>query len=244
MAKKDEAPRKRMVVEEVGQTETNVPQEPVEELKEKVGELQTITEGISQSAEKSSEVQEEIVEAAEKVVPAPTVVPNPVEPPKYQPSSGPSPMAIILPGILLLGALLGGILFYQKNISTDSVNNVETKSTESMGAVETPTASATPTAVLDLTKFKISVLNGGGVPGEAGKAKTLLETAGFTVASTANAKDYSFTKTIIGAKSTVDKAFLEALSAALSKTYVVGTLEELPASSTDSVVVTIGSSKK
>ena len=236
MVKKEVAPRKRMVVEEVGADEAQkLPQEPVEELKEKVEELQTITDGI--------------LEVAEKVVPTqvsetPIVVPSPTVQEIASSDNekvGPSPLMIILPGILLLGALLGGIFFYQKRISSTPSENTEPITEE---VVATETASPTPKAELDLAKFKISVLNGGGTPGEAGKAKTLLETAGFTVSSTANAKDYSFTKTIIGAKSTVDKGFLDALSTALGKTYVVGTNETIATSSADSVVVTIGSSKK
>ena len=230
MVKKEVAPRKRMVVEEVGADEAQkLPQEPVEELKEKVEELQTITDGISEAAEKVVPTQ---VSETPVVEPSPTV---------QEIAVGPSPLMIILPGILLLGALLGGIFFYQKRISSTPSENTEPITEE---VVATETASPTPKAELDLAKFKISVLNGGGTPGEAGKAKTLLETAGFTVSTTANAKDYSFTKTIIGAKSTVDKAFLDALSTALGKTYVVGTNETIATSSADSVVVTIGSSKK
>jgi len=243
MLKKDETIRKRMVVEEVNQGESpDANQEPVEparnassmadaggELKEKVGELQTLTEGISESAEKSSEVQKEIVEAVEKVIPA-------------EPASGPGPMTIILPGILLLGALLGGIIFYQNKISKSPAESTAPLDVPTATVEATPTS--TPTTTVDLAKFKIAVFNGGGTPGEAGKAKTLLETAGFTVSSAGNAKSYSFTKTIIGAKSTVDKGFLDALTTALGKTYVVGTNETIATSSADSVVVTIGSSKK
>ena len=48
--------RRRMVVEEVGASTAPeaVNTEPVEEIKEKVEELQTITEGISESVEKSA----------------------------------------------------------------------------------------------------------------------------------------------------------------------------------------------
>jgi len=241
MPKKEETPRQRMVVEEVGSSVApEVVQEPVEELKEKVEELSTITEGISESAEKSSQIQDQIVEAAEKVIPAQIPESQATVPPYSQVESGPSPLAIILPGILLLGALLGGIFFYQKQLAVTSSETPIPAVDSNLTADATPT----PQVQVDLTKYKISILNGGGTAGEAGKAKTLLETAGFTVSGTANAKDYSFTKTIISAKSTVDKAFLDALSEALAKTYVVGTNEMIASSSADSVVVTIGSSKK
>ena len=79
--------------------------------------------------------------------------------------------------------------------------------------------------------------------GRPEKQKTLLETAGFTVSSTAMQKiivlqNYNWRKVHSGQR------LLDALSTALGKTYVVGTNETIATSSADSVVVTIGSSKK
>jgi len=86
-------------------------------------------------------------------------------------------------------------------------------------------------------------LNGSGISGEAGKAKTLLTTAGFSIGSTGNAATYDYTKTIIKAKSNVDPAFVSALSSSLNKTYVTDTPQTLSDSSNDDVQVIIGSSK-
>jgi len=146
---------------------------------------------------------------------------------------------IIIPGIFLLGAILGGIVFYQKG-----VNNGQ-EETPSPTAISTmsPTPSASPSASIDLTKYTISIFNGSGISGEAGRAKTLLTTAGFKVGSTANAATYDYTKTIIKAKSTVDAAFISELSNTLAKNYIIDTPLTLAASSGANVQVVVGSSK-
>lgn len=255
MPKTDEKDRRRMIVEEVSSDEPKVQEvespmesstevvstetkEPLEVVKEKVEELQTLTEGISESVEKSVEVQEELAEVAEKVIP--TEKPDDFIPLEKN-SSGPKPLLIIIPGVLLLGALLGGIVFYQKNIGINSAieTPVPTETTEA-----TPEASATPSATVDLTKYTVVVLNGSGIAGEAGKVKTILTDADFKVGTTGNASTYDFTKTIVKAKSDVDAAYVSKLIETLGKTYVVDKAQTLSDSSKDDVQVIVGTSKK
>ncbi len=235
--------RRRMVVEEI----SNTPIEdsgPIEEVKEKVEELQGITEHISDDIKESAQVQEEIVEAAEKVEPTPQ---SPMPAPTYteqdyypRRSLGVNPLVIIVPGVLLLGALLGGIVFYQKGINQQA----EVTPTPTDNPITAVAPTATPVAAtIDLTKFTVNIFNGSGIAGEAGKAKTLLTTAGFKVGTTANAATYDFTKTIIKAKATVDPVFVTKLSSTLSKNYVVDAAQTLPTTAKDDVEVTIGSSK-
>lgn len=250
----DNKKRKRVVVEEVGgdlpdQTE-DVLQKPSEdtldtldEVKEKVEELQNLTEEIGESAEKSAEIEEEIVEVAEKAAPAEKPeeeksVVSTLAPPPYPKKNGISPFVILVPGVLLLGALLGGIYFYQKGVKT---NGGEPTPTPSLEASSKP--SATPAAQVDLEKYTVAVQNGSGIAGEAGKVKTLLEEAGFKVGSTGNAPSYDFEETVIKAKSTVDKAYLDKLTDTLKGSYKVGDNETLPESSKDDVIVIVGSSK-
>lgn len=224
-----ETSRKRMVVEEVGATESA----PVEEIKEKVEELQEITEGMSQSVEKSAEIQEELAEVVEKVSPTPVaeVIPNPV---------GPSPFLVIVPGVLLLGALLGGIIFYKNGVGKKEDTS---PAPTDLSATAVPTASVVPTSV-DLTKYSIAVFNGSGVTGEAKKVKDMLETSEFKVSGTANAATADYTKTIVKAKSTVDAGYVSKLVEILGKTYVVDKTQILSDSSTDEVQVIVGTSKK
>lgn len=242
MPKDDSKPRKRIVVEEVSQSSEAASAqttEPVEEIKEKVGELQDITQDIGQSVEKSEEVQDEIAQAAEKVE-------VPVEKPKTEfipvkPNYGPSPLLIIIPGILLLGALLGGVYFYEKSVN--QIPSASSTPTETITPESTTTPSASPSAKLDLTKYPINVQNGSGIPGTAGSAKDLLTKAGFKVSATGNADNYDYTNTVIKTKSDVPQDFITKLTTTLSGIYSVAKPQSLAASSTDEVVVIIGSSK-
>jgi hypothetical protein len=236
----DEKIRKRMIVEEVSA--------PVEEIKEKVEELQTLTEDISESVEKSSEIQEDLAKVAEEVVPAepatvPQGEPQPIMP-QIKNSNGTNPLVIIIPGLFLLGALLGGIYFYQKGISGNA-QSTPTPPTSYNNEITAPVATpvSTSAATVDLTKYPVNVMNGSGIVGQAGVVKTLLTTAGFTVSKTGNASSYDFTKTVIKAKTDVPAAFVTQLSAALSKSYVLDTNQTLATSSADEVQVIIGSSK-
>lgn len=240
----DEKIRKRMIVEEISPV---VNPEPVEEIKEKVEELQTLTDDISNSVEKSVEVQEDLAKAAEGVLPVePTVEPQP-EPqpvmPQIRNSNGTNPLVIIIPGLFLLGALLGGIYFYQKEISGNA-QPTSTPITSYDNEITAPATTPTPsTATLDLTKYPVNVMNGSGIVGQAGVVKTLLVTAGFTVSKTGNASSYDFTKTVIKAKTDVPAAFITQLSTALSKSYVLDTNQTLATSSADEVQIIIGSTK-
>ncbi len=240
---KDSKERKRMVVEEVV-SENPAPSEsqPVEEksellgvVKEKVEELQDLTQDIGASVEKSVEVQEEIVKVAEKV--EPVVSPQEVRVP--MPAKGPSVWLILIPGVLLLGALLGGIVFYEKSIKPAA----EATPTPLATSEATVVPSASPSAKLDLSKYPVNVENGSGIPGTATSAKDLLTKGGFTVSATGNASTYDYSDTIIQTKSDVPASFVTKLTTTLSGIYKVGTPTSLPASSTDEVVVIIGSSK-
>ena len=241
MPKDESKSRKRMVVEEVNAEPVKEPVvsdiKPVEEIKEKVEELHGVTEEIGESVEKSEEIQEEIVKAAEKFKPSvdkPTTEFVPVKP-----NSGPSPLFILIPGVLLLGALLGGVYFYQKGV------NLELQASPTPEASIEPTLAptASPSAKLDLTKFPINVQNGSGIAGTAGSAKDLLTKAGFKVSGTGNADNYDYTDTIIKAKTSVSADFVSKLTTTLSGMYSVAKAQTLPDTSKDDIIVIIGSSK-
>lgn len=241
--------RKRMVVEEVGAPEEEKPVEelkpvetegPLEEVKEKVEELHEITEDIAASVDKSEEVQEELAEATQKVEPVLEKAHAAITPPPQPIGSSkmPNPLIILIPGVLLLGAILGGIYFYQKGTSTPSETPTPTAMVEG-----TPTPESTPMAKLDLAKYPVRIENGSGIPGTAASAKELLTKAGFKVSETGNADNYDYTDTIVMAKSTVPPEFINQLEATLGEKYSVGASKTLPDSSGDMVVVIVGSTK-
>lgn len=243
MAQDKSKQSKRAVVEEVGVSEERQVEDKSElqdVVKEKVGELQDITEHIASDVEKSTEVQEQIVEAAEKVEIKVEPKIEDFAPPGSQIRNGPSPLIILIPGVLLLGALLGGIYFYQKNI-----NSIPEPSPTPVSTITpTVTPSASPSAKLILTKYPVNVQNGSGIPGVAGDAKSLLTKAGFSVSGTGNADNYDYTDTIIKVKSGVPAEFISKLTTTLSGIYKVSSESKtLPDSSKDEVVVIVGSSR-
>ncbi len=218
--------RKRVVVEEV---ETPVSTEVVSS-----NELpkEDQTPEILDEAAKTQSIDKEAVQVEEKVVAENMPISNP--------KASSLGWWIIIPGIFLLGALLGGIVFYQKGISKGEVLT-PTPTSEALNSAENPTP--TPITQLDLTKFSVNILNGSGIPGEASKAKDLLVAAGFKISGTGNASSYNFTKTVVKAKSSVDADFVTKLVEALGKSYSVDKTQTLSDSSADDVQVVVGSTK-
>jgi hypothetical protein len=254
----DPKTRTRVVVEEVSAPPEAVP-EPI-----------TTSSVIPETVESKIEIPEKTTEAPVPVeTPKPEVVPTetPVEEPKIEEpkaeeskvvseveptkptvksGSGTNPLLIIIPGVLLLGALLGGIVFYQRGISSETAVATPTPiplAYNNTAASPTPDTASTSGTTLDLTKYPINVLNGSGTPGQAGVVKDLLTTGGFTVSGTGNADTYDFTKTVIKAKADVPAAFLTQVSTTLSKDYVMDVNGTLATSSADEVQVIVGSTK-
>ena len=254
MAEDKPKARKRMVVEEVGEPSETVQEsvnaEPVAEIKEKVEELHGITEHMEEDLEKSEDVQDSIADAAEKAVPSTVASSEPKaevsdeKPHDYISStkgSGPGPLLILIPGVLLLGALLGGVYFYQKSVNQGAASPTPTPEESTPASSTTPSAS--PSAKLDLTKYPINVQNGSGIPGTAGSVKDLLTKAGFKVSASGNADNYNYTDTILKVKGDVPEDFVTKLTTTLSGIYKIGKSETLPDTSKDEVVVVVGSSK-
>lgn len=216
MADEEGKARTRMVVEEVSPviTEKVIEVEKVEKVLEEEGhEAKILTEAAS------------------------TTDTSDIIPVKKSPSII---LTIIIPGIFLLGALLGGIIYYEKVVNKD----VAPSPIDTIAPSATSTPSASPSATLDLTKYTIVVQNGSGTAGEAGKVKDLLTTAGFKVGTTGNAATYDFTKTVIKTKKTVEADYVAKLTTALGKTYEVdSTVISLADTSKDSVIVIVGTSK-
>ena len=75
-----------------------------------------------------------------------------------------------------------------------------TPKAEKIVASPTPIASPTPVPVFDRKDFKIEVLNGSGIAGLAGKAKTKLEALGYPEVTVGNADSKDYTETIVAIK--------------------------------------------
>lgn len=145
---------------------------------------------------------------------------------------------------LVVGFISGGVYVYVTGVRPDSTVATPTP-TSSPIASTTPvaTATATPVAVSPdvLSSFKVSVLNGSGQIGGAGKVKSLMENAGFKVGSTGNAGSFNYTDTMIQTTDKVSAEVIAVLKKALSKDYSVEVGKALPTDSKWDIVVTVGS---
>lgn len=160
------------------------------------------------------------------------------------------PLKVILPIIVILaiiGALLGGIYYYKTSLSENDTST----SDENEKEITAPTQSPQPTESeeseqeeVNLEEFKVNVLNGSGIAGEAGNAAELLENEGFGAPKTGNAKSYDFTTTQVELKETVPESVYNKVKDALSENYIVEKSEDfLDDASSFDIVITVGTKK-
>ncbi|HJY98992.1 MAG TPA: LytR C-terminal domain-containing protein [Patescibacteria group bacterium] len=245
MPKKDTKERKKLVVEEVEspKAEEVVSSTELEKEEEEIKHEETHTEPEMDAPEPESipeppkeEIEEEIHAEEKHLHDIHTNIPTTGAPRQSNPI-----LWIIIPGIFLLGGLLGGIVFYQKGINKGIAEEPTPTPVVSTSPSEEP--SPTPLSKAEIQKYSIRIENGSGVPGAANEAKSILTKAGFNVESTGNASTYDYTDSIIQAKSDVPKAFVSMLSDALSDTYSLGKTVTLSDDSDYDVVVIIGTTK-
>ncbi len=145
---------------------------------------------------------------------------------------------------LVVGFVSGGVYVYFSGIS--AVQDSE-KSTPIPSPTITPEPSATPKQTpeseeIDLSQYKISVLNGSGKIGEASKVSSLLEENGFKVENIGNASRYDFENTVLQTKKQTPQSVVVLLKKALSSIYLVEIdSKNLPESSEFDFIITVGS---
>ena len=210
-----------------------------EEPKKKV----VVVEEIETVDESPKHEETDVVESVEakKVEPVedPQIVEQEIEP--IEEYDKPNYLWIIVPTALLVGALVGGLITYFSGIA--NLNNPSTESPTPVATTisenkETPIASNAPAVKRD--EIKVQVLNGSGVSGAAGKAKTLLEGLGYSGVDTGNASSSSFVSTEVAVKESA-KEFLDLVIKDLSKDYTAtAAAKVLPTSSTYDIVITLG----
>ena len=143
---------------------------------------------------------------------------------------------IIIIILVVVGLIVGGFFYYnslQKKLAKPPTETEISPTTE-------PTEEPTPDEVAK-DEYTISILNGSGIAGEAGKVKTLIEDADFVVESTGNAEKYDYDKTIIQAGSKVSMSWLNDLKAILKKNYQLQTsVEDIASEASTDVVIIVG----
>lgn len=152
--------------------------------------------------------------------------------------------------VVLIGVVAGGFFVYQNAMrGVDSepqviesevvvpsapVDEVITESSQSAEA--SPSSQVTE---IDKTEVSIRVLNGSGIPGEAGKAADLIKADGFTTVTTGNADSYDYEETEVSVKDGQELLF-ELVRDALSQTYTVTRGKDLATSARTDVEVIVG----
>lgn len=133
----------------------------------------------------------------------------------------------------------GGYFMYQLGLKKgEEAAKLEIEKQIEKEKAAVPTA--TPTPSIDKSKYKIKVLNGTGISGEAARAKELLEGDGFTVSSVGNASSQGNVDTTIETKEEVESDFVSALKETIGKTYKVGDVKTITTSETTDIVIILG----
>jgi len=142
----------------------------------------------------------------------------------------------IVGGIVVLALVVGGFFYWKSTQNQESGVKVVEPS---------DTAAEEPTPTEEVTKrdaYKIEILNGSGIEGEAGRAEELLKSAEFNVIGTDNADNYDYEETVIQAGDDVSEKWLDELKNELSKKYKLQSSVDKLSTETDAqVVVIVGS---
>lgn len=116
----------------------------------------------------------------------------------------------LLPVVLIAGALIGGVFIYRAGTGEETVQKAS--------SLPVGTSESRPIPGPKREDLKLQVLNGGGVAGNASKAKSFLEGVGYKDVATANADNYDYKTTIITVKKS-KKDYGDLLAKDLVKNY-------------------------
>src|SRR3990167_8678753 len=237
------SPGRKKKVEKESPVETkdqNVVEPPKNLLPEK-SESEQAEKAVSEQSGIASTVEPKTNEIkSEEVIPASSSPPPSSPPPISVPISQVEPLSstdkpanksflwIIVVIIAILLVVAGGWFYLSSKSKIEEKKTGKETSIKPTTVKAQPTATATEEAKLD--KYPIKVLNGSGIVGEASNLQAILEKEGFEVSETDNAENYDYTDTIVQAKKSVEKAFLEKLKTLIGKSYTLGKDEELSAS--------------
>lgn len=145
--------------------------------------------------------------------------------------------------ILLVVALAGGGAVFLLLSGRQQKTEAPAPSTSSEASVE-PIVQTTPEpTILPREEYSINILNGTGVPGDAGIAQDVLENAGFTTITTGNAEVFDYDLTEIGTNEEIPEEIVIAIREALSQEYELAENYLLTPDSDYDVVIITGSNK-
>lgn len=146
--------------------------------------------------------------------------------------------------ILIIAALIGiGFVYRNAIIGVFSSKQATPTPTPAPASKEVPSPTKA-TGEVKLDAYSITVLNGSGTAGEASKVKDLLTEKGFKVETIGNADTSDYEETVIQAKNSIERDFLDSLKKALSETYTLDPVDSLSETNEADIVVTIGKNQK
>lgn len=152
---------------------------------------------------------------------------------------------IILTILSLAAVIAGGVYYYQNNIAGGDTEEAEvvTEKTENIQPTVEPTQKPEMTEV-EYSEYSLQILNGSGIPGEAGKVKDLITDLEFESITTGNASSYDFDKTSISIKEDIPAQVFSDIKDLLGDTYDMETKSETLEDSSDyDVIITVGLQK-
>ncbi len=141
--------------------------------------------------------------------------------------------------LILFLVVIGGVTFFvfKSSKSSSDLGDASTPVATSELTVNSPVPSPTATPA-DKTSFKVQVLNGTGISGEASLLVGKLKDWGYTNASSGNATDQSATTTIVTFTSKVPQSTIDDLVAKLKGVYKSVTSSTQTLSDSDIRIVT------
>lgn len=187
---------------------------------------------------------DEVVPVVETDLTDPAVLPHskmPIRNFSLEGSNNPNPLRWLLILMLVLitaGATAWGGYYFL----TKSTNSPASTNQVSPTPLISPTVEPTP-APVSLESLKIEILNGSGVPGEAGRVETLLKAAGFGDAQTGNADSYDYETTEINVGLSVTDEAKQTLTRAL-EAYELDPITVSSGSAEFDISIIVGSKKK
>lgn len=166
--------------------------------------------------------------------------------PVIKPRSKKTYLLIALAVALVVGLIGGGMVISQKAFApkpTPSPSPILAPSPTPL-----PTPEATQSATLskeDLADYKVQILNGSGVAGEAGKVEALLKAEGFSEITPGNAENFDYEETEVHLDQDVDDQVFDVVERALEDQF---TVTRYPTPMTDQaeydIVIIVGTRKE
>lgn len=150
-------------------------------------------------------------------------------------------LIIIVVVAVILGIIAGGFYYYRSRVTKKVDAPLPTPTPVSVTPTPTP---AEVMEDLDLSEYSVSILNGSGIPGEAGNAEDLLSELEFASIKTGNAESYGYEQTEVSLKESLPNGVYNKIEAALSETYNVSLSETtLDEDSTFDIIIIVGAKK-